>query len=314
MRVGVDIGGTKVEALVVEGERDIRGRGRSATPASGGAEAIVDAVAAVVAVAMSAAGVGQVTGVGLGSPGAVDEETGTVARAANLAGGWVDPYPFAETLSQRLGAPVRVANDVEAAVGAEVLLGAGRELESFLGIWWGTGVGGSVVLNGKRWAGNGAAGELGHMVVKLDGRRCLCGRKGCLEAYAGRGAMELRARRLHEEGRKTHLFALAAKHGRDRLSSSIWERALDAGDELAHELVDEAYAALAATAASVSNLLDLDGFVLGGGLGTRFGDRAARRIREEMAPHLFSAHDPRVVPSELGDDGGALGAALLVTG
>jgi glucokinase len=315
MRAGVDLGGTKIDVLIVEGEQDVRGRQRRPTPTEGGAGAVVEAVARTVDEAADAAEVevAQLTGVGVGSPGAVDTAAGTVGFNSNLAGGWSDPYPFADELTRVIQTPVRVANDVEVAAAAELELGAGRDLPSFLAVWWGTGVGGSVVLAGRQWEGNGGAGELGHMVVKLHGRLCPCGRRGCVEAYAGRAAMEARARRLHERGQHTKLFHLMHKANRDRLTSGVWERALKEDDRLAAELIEEAYDALAAACGSVVNLLDIDGFVLGGGLGTRFGAAAAERIREKMRAHTFNpSRDPPVRPAELGDDGGAIGAALLV--
>ncbi len=315
MRAGVDLGGTKIEVLVIEGERNVLGRARNPTPAEGGAPAIVDAIARTVEDAVGTVGVGveRLTGVGVGSPGAVDEDAGTVGFNSNLAGGWRDPQPFAAELGKRLGMPVRVANDVEVAASAELELGAGRDLRSWLAVWWGTGLGGAVVLDGARWRGNGSAGEVGHMVVKLGGRVCPCGRRGCAEAYAGRAAMEERARRLHAGGQKTKLFELMEKANRDRLTSGVWQKALELRDPLARELIDDAHDAIAAVSASVINLLDIDGIVLGGGLGTRFGEEAAECIREKMRPHIFNpARDPKVVPAALGDDGGAIGAALLV--
>jgi glucokinase len=315
MRAGVDLGGTKIDVLIVEREREVRGRVRRPTPTEGGAAAVVAAIARTVADAADAAAVrvDQLTGVGVGSPGAVDTAAGTVGFNSNLAGGWTDPYPFAEELVRRVGTRVRVGNDVAAAAAAELELGAGRDLPSFLAVWWGTGLGGSVVLAGRRWEGNGAAGELGHTVVKLRGRLCPCGRRGCAEAYAGRAAMEARARQLHERGQPTKLFDLMRKANRDRLTSGVWERALREDDRLAHELIDDAYDAIAAASASVVNLLDIDGIVLGGGLGTRFGTNATERIRAKMRPHIFNpTRDPPVRPAELGDDGGAIGAALLV--
>jgi len=315
MRAGVDLGGTKIDVLMLDGDRDVIGRARRRTPTEGGAAAVVDAIARAVedAAADAAAGIDQLTGVGVGSPGAVDPAAGTVGFNSNLAGGWVDPYPFAEELSHRVGTRVRVANDVAVAASAELELGAGRDLPSFLAVWWGTGVGGCVVLGGRRWEGNGASGELGHTVVKLNGRICPCGRRGCAEAYAGRAAMEARARHLHERGQRTKLFDLMRKANRDRLTSGVWERALKEDDALARELIEDAYDAIGAACASVVNLLDIDGVVVGGGLGTRFGPEGAARIREKMRPHIFNpTRDPSVRPAELGDDGGAIGAALLV--
>jgi predicted NBD/HSP70 family sugar kinase len=315
MRAGVDLGGTKIDVLIVEGEQDVRGRARRPTPTEGGAAAIVEAIAGAVGEAADAAAVdaGQLTGVGVGSPGAVDADAGTVGFNSNLAGGWDAPYPLAEELARLIGTRVRMANDVEVAAAAELELGAGRDLPSFLAVWWGTGIGGSVVLAGRRWEGSGGAGELGHTVVNLRGRLCPCGRRGCVEAYAGRAAMEARARHLHERGHHTNLFELMRKANRDRLTSGVWERALEENDRLATELIEDAYDALGAACGSVVNLLDIDGIVLGGGLGTRFGTTAAERLREKMRPHIFNpTRDPSVRPAELGDDGGAIGAALLV--
>jgi glucokinase len=149
--------------------------------------------------------------------------------------------------------------------------------------------------------------------VRRGGAHCPCGRRGCLEAYAGRGAMEERARRAFAKGTKTKLFELMAKHGRDRLTSGVWAAALVRGDELATQLIERAVQALGAGIASAINLLDLEAVVIGGGLGTRFGVPAAERIAAAMQPHLFVPdRPPAVVTSELGDAGGALGAALLV--
>ena len=125
--------------------------------------------------------------------------------------------------------------------------------------------------------------------------------------------MEARARRLHERGQHTKLFEIMRKGNRDRLTSGVWERALREDDRLAAKLIEDAYDAIAAACGSVVNLLDIDGVVLGGGLGTRFSARATERIREKMRPHIFNpTRNPPVRAAELGDDGGAIGAALLV--
>src|SRR5947209_11679401 len=154
------------------------------------------------------------------------------------------------TVAHQLGTTVRVGNDVQVATEAEFHLGAGRPYQSLLGVFWGTGVGGGLILGGKPWLGRGGAGEIGHMVVEIGGARCTCGRRGCMEAYAGRAAMELRARRRVEKGRKTDLFTLMKERGRTRLTSAIWAHALDRGDKLAAEIIDEAIDALGAGVAS----------------------------------------------------------------
>jgi glucokinase len=194
---------------------------------------------------------------------------------------------------------------------AEFHLGAGRPFESLVGVFWGTGVGGGLILDEAPWLGRGGAGEIGHIVVKQAGARCPCGRRGCLEAYAGRAAMEAKARSEHEDGRRTDLFKLMKKHGHDRLTSGIWERALKAGDSLATELIERAVSALGAGIASAINLLDVEAVIIGGGIGTRLGEPYAKRIAKAMRPHLFDDdHPPQVLVASLGDLGGAIGGAL----
>ena len=189
MRGGIDLGGTKIQAVIVDSDHEVRGETRVPTPTSGGpvrrrgghgrrAE-------------RGGRGGGRAdrpssTGVGVGSPGDVDGEQGTVTSARNLPD-WEGSFPLADELSKALGTRVALGNDVQVATDAEALLGAGRPYRSLLGVFWGTGVGGGIVLDGRPWIGRGAAGEIGHVVVKRDGARCTCGRKGCMEAYAGRG-------------------------------------------------------------------------------------------------------------------------------
>ena len=313
-RGGIDLGGTKIQSAVVNSDNRVLGEARVPTPHEGGPKDVADAMAEALLAGAASAGIESkdLAGVGVGSPGAVDEETGAVSSARNLPG-WNDSYPLGPRLAEALGTRVRVGNDVQVATNGEATLGAGRDYDSLLGVFWGTGVGGGIVLDGKPWVGRGAAGEIGHMVVKRGGARCPCGRRGCMEAYAGRAAMEARARKLHEKGRKTVLFKIMEHKGHDRLTSSIWEHALREGDELAEELLDRAVKALGAGIASAVNLLDPEAVVLGGGLGVRFGEPFLRRIEKRMMKNVFADdRPPDLRLAELGDLGGAIGAALLV--
>ena len=314
LRGGIDVGGTKIQAVVVDPTDAILGSARRPTPSTGGPPDVVAAIAAALEEAAAAADVepAELDGVGVGCPGQLDAAEGTVAQAGNLPD-WTDAYPLAGELADRLGVRVALGNDVTVATEAEFALGAGRPYLSLLGVFWGTGVGGGLILDGTPWLGRGRAGEIGHTVVRQGGERCPCGRLGCLEAYAGRGAMEGRARRMVAAGRKTDLFRLMEKRGRTRLTSGVWARALKHEDEVAVELVDDAVAALGAGIASAVNLLDIEAVVIGGGLGDRLGEPYVGRIAAAMMPHLFSDDDPPAVKlNALGDFGGALGAALLV--
>jgi glucokinase len=315
LRGGIDLGGTKIEAVVFDSDNQPKGTARHPTPTSGGPSDVAAAMAAAMTEAAAAAGVktDDLRGIGVGSPGSVNTADGSVSSARNLPA-WEGSYPLGAELARVLGARVAVGNDVQVATTAEFELGAGRPYRSMLGVFWGTGVGGGLILDGTPWRGRGGAGEIGHMVVKRGGRRCPCGNRGCMEAYAGRGAMETRARKLIKQGRHSDLPKIMREKGRTRFTSSVWAKALEHEDPLAIELIDQAVEALGAGVASAVNLLDVEAVIIGGGLGVRFGDPYAERIHAAMKKHLFPGHqEPDVHLAGLGDLGGALGAALLVS-
>jgi glucokinase len=314
VRGGIDLGGTKIQAVVVDSRHNVLGSARRQTPTEGGPADVVEAMAGALAEAAEAAGYesGELSGIGVGSPGSVDESSGNVSEARNLPD-WEGSYPMGDELERMLGARAFVGNDVQVATNAEFKLGAGKPYKSMLGVFWGTGVGGGIILNGREWLGRGAAGEIGHVVVRRGGARCTCGRRGCMEAYAGRMAMEIKARRDHEDGTKTHLFKIMEKKKHDRLTSGVWEDAWKDGDELATHLLERAIAALGTGVASAVNLLDPEAVIFGGGMGLRFFGPYEKALRKEMGKHLFvDDNPPAILPAALGDLGGAIGAALLV--
>lgn len=310
--VGVDVGGTKIQVLVTDGVFRQLGRSRAPTPTSGGPPAVTAAIRDLILAALGDAGRRSPSAIGIGTPGVIDRATGVVARSPNLAG-WMEPYPLGSELGRHFGgAPVVIDNDVRAGTLGEHRLGAGRGHDDLLGVWFGTGVGGALILGGRLRSGRiGACGEIGHMVARPRGRRCGCGRRGCLEAYAGRASMERRARKLVHRGRSTDLFKLMERSQRPRVTSGVIARALERGDALTHRLLDEAVAAAGCVVASACNLVDVEVVVIGGGLGSRLGAPFVQRVAAAMQPHLFVDGDAavRVVGAELGDDAGALGAA-----
>lgn len=314
LRGGIDLGGTKIQAIVMDEANSVIGSAREPTPTQGEPKDVAATMAAVLQAAATEAGVdvADLIGVGVGSPGAIDAAKGTVTGAGNLPG-WAGSYPLAPVLAELLGTSVVLANDVTVATEAEFHLGAGRPYQSILGVFCGTGVGGGLILDGKPWLGRGAAGEFGHMVIRRGGARCPCGRRGCVEAYAGRGAMELSARRMVEHGRRTSLFAIMESRGKTRLASGVFARALTGRDRLATFLVNRAIRAIGAGIGSAVNLLDLEAVIIGGGLGLRLGQPFVESVRAATLPHLFVAdRPPAMLLAELGDLGGAIGGALLV--
>ena len=312
---GIDLGGTKIQAVVVDEQNKVLGSARRPTPTTGGPEDVAAEIATALRDATKDAALepAALAGIGVGSPGTI--AGGEVTSARNLPG-WEGTFALAAELESALGVggiSIRIGNDVQVATDAELKLGAGRAYRSLLGVFWGTGVGGGLILDGEPWTGRGGAGEIGHMVVEIDGARCTCGRRGCMEAYAGRAAMEEHARKLHDKGRHTDLFKLMKERERTRLTSGIWARALHHEDELTIEIIERAVRALGAGVASAVNLLDVEAVIIGGGLGVRLGDPYAKRIAEAMQPHLFAdTRPPDVHVAALGDLGGAIGATLLV--
>ena len=303
-RIGIDLGGTKVLGVVMDGE-EVVAKAKQKTPTSGGPDGVVATIASVVEE------LGGVNGdpIGVGAPGVVDVEAGVVSRAPNLPG-WDKPFPLAEALGEALGAKVRVDNDVNVATFAEHQLGSAKGMDDVLAVFVGTGVGGGLVLSGRLRRGPyGVTGEIGHTIVHPDGRRCGCGGAGHLEAYSGRAGLEAEARRLAaEEGRASALVEIA---GEKRMTSSVFAKALDQGDPVAAELIDEAVAALGVALSNAAALLDLSLIVVGGGLAHRLGDSFVGRTEQAVRSRLFASTPLRVVPAALGDEAGAIGASLL---
>ena len=305
--IGIDLGGTKVYGVVVHGDKVKRDAKRK-TPTQGGPGAVVDTIAGVVA---DLGGTEGIKAVGVGAPGPVDHEAGVVRQAPNLAG-WQDAdVPLGPLVGKALGGvPVFVENDANVGTLAEHKRGAGKGTSNVLGVWVGTGIGGGLILDDRLRRGpTGYAGEIGHTVVIKGGRMCGCGHAGHLEAYAGRAALEREARARAAAGTTNVLVQLA---GDGRMTSKVWADALEARDPVALELIDGAVWALGVAIANAVAVLDLDVMIVGGGLADRLGPTFVGRIEQSAREQLFAhGSQARVVPAALGDQSGALGAALM---
>ncbi|MCP3913906.1 MAG: ROK family protein [Actinomycetia bacterium] len=312
--LGLDLGGTTVGAVrwSVTQARVVNWV-RARTPTDGGAAGVVDTLARVME---RLGGAQSAAAVGIASAGLVDAATGRVLRAANLPG-FDHPVPLLQLVGTRLAReyphpePVTLAldNDVNALTRAEATYGAAADGRDSLVIALGTGVGGGLVLGGRvRLGPRGFSGEIGHVVVQPGGRPCSCGGYGHLEAYLGRSALEREARDRHDRGRHSLLVDLA---GDRRMSSSIWDRALDAGDELALTLRLEAASALSVAITQAATLLDIEQVVLAGGFAPILGRPFRAEVDRQLAV-MSVAGAPAVRAAALGDQAGAIGAALLV--
>lgn len=301
---GVDVGGTNIAVGLVDDDNEVVDGAEVTTPADG-PTAVAAAVASLIAAFDPAP-----AAVGLGVPGPVSD--GVLLTAPNLAG-FTEPVRLGDLVAEATGVPVVLGNDASLGAVGEWIAGAGRGARFLLGVWMGTGIGGGLVLDGKPYDGAfGGAGEFGHVVVQRGGALCGCGRRGCVEAYAGRRAMEREAEVAIAAGADTEMPAIMRDAGKDRLTSKVWKAAYQAGDPLAVRILDDATEALGVAVGSAVNLLDLDRIVIGGGLAEKFGQDLADRIAAAAAPWTLAPSDERaIVVAELGDHSGIVGAAHL---
>ena len=301
---GVDVGGTNIEVGVVDDDHAVVARGKAPTPGDGPA-AVVEAIVGLID-GLDA----EPAAVGVGIPGVVHD--GAVLTVPNLAN-WTDDVDLVSVLEAAFDVPIVLGNDVNVGLLGEWIAGAAHGVDDVLGVWMGTGIGGAVVLDGRPFNGSrGAAGEIGHVVVRPGGALCSCGRRGCVEAYAGRRSMTAIAHAMADAGRTTSLFDIQRDEGKSKPTSKVWARALDEGDELAGQLFDMAIETLGIGVASAINLIDVELVVIGGGLAEKLGQDLADRIAEAAEPWMLRPNpDLRWVPAALGDDSGVVGAAEL---
>jgi glucokinase len=311
--VGMDLGGTKILAAVVDETGQIIAEAKLQTKAEKGPDAVIRRIAATAREAARRAGIdwSEVKGVGIGAPGPMNPNTGIVYNPPNLPG-W-DEIALGPRLSKSLRVPVFLENDVNLGTLGEHALGAGRGTSDMVGIFVGTGVGGGLVLDGKLRSGfRHAAAEVGHMIVLADGPVCGCGKRGCLESVASRTAIERDIRLGIAAGRESLLTKLMEDKG--RLTSGVLVKAFRKGDPLVTEVMRRAQWYLGLLTASIVNLIDPEMIVLGGGVAEAMGNKFLEPIRLTARQYYIQQTDAdkvRIVLATLGDHAGVLGAAVL---
>ncbi len=311
LALGIDLGGTKVLAGVVDASNRILGRGKLKTPFADGAEAIGAALVEACDLALQEAGAGRgdVSTFAIAAPGVVDSIKGTLLKAANLdAPNWSAVRAVGSAFA---GAAGRIENDVRLAALAEARLGAGRGAGVMVAVWVGTGVGGAVIMNGKIHTGrNRNAGEIGH--TQIDFRRASPGKlDGTLEGTAAKVGIAAYLRKRIDRGERTELEKAVSKKD-VRLKGSQLREAWEEGDELARRALQRSARAVGISIANVWNILAPDVFVLGGGVATDVGAAYLAEVRKWADAFAFTQDlgKLRVEPAGLGDDSGLLGAAL----
>jgi glucokinase len=312
--VGIDMGGTSLRALVVNAQNEILAVEKQPTNVAQKPAGLIRDLAAMVEDVVKAAGLrrSQLRAVSIGAPGAVDPRNGVVYHAPNL--GW-DEVPLASDLRQLLHVPVFAENDVNAGVVGEHALGAGQGAQELVGMFIGTGIGGGIISRGELYLGmRGAAAEVGHMIVQADGPLCGCGNHGCIESLASRTSMERDVRAAIRAGEKSCVLKIMEERGKDRMTSSIIQRALKKNDPLMRKVIKRAEYYLGLAVANVVNLLDPECVVIGGGIAERLGEEYVAPIRKTAYENFLRRHDAervKVVCGTLGDNAGALGAVVL---
>jgi glucokinase len=301
---GVDVGGTNIEVGLVDEAHRVRARGKRDTPRSS-PQKIVRRIVKLVE------GLGEApSAIGIGIPGVIHR--GRVLEVPNLAG-WDDSFDIVGMIEDHFGVPVALGNDANVGLLGEWLAGAAAGVDDVLGVWLGTGVGGGLILDGRPFSGaRGSAGEIGHVITHAGGALCTCGRRGCVEAYAGRRSLAAVVSSMVEAGRHTSLYDIQRREQKSKLTSKVWARAIDEGDELAVELFDMAVSVVAEGLGSVINVVDVELVVIGGGMAERLGQPLADRIGHEARPWiLHPSPNLEFVVAALGDDSGIVGAAAL---
>lgn len=298
--LGIDIGGTKCALVLARHGGDILAESRIEGWTSGSPERDLKTLAEAARRLVREAGgsLEDVAAIGVGTPGPLDPHAGIVFNAPNLPG-WID-VPLGPRLASALGRPVRIENDANAAALAEWRYGAGRGAASVLFLTMSTGVGGGFVLDGRLYRGTHfQAGEVGHIPIVADGRRCNCGLIGCLEAYAGGGPLAARIREEIAAGAETQILELA---GGDpaRISARTWIEAIRAGDAYALRLREEFLGHVAQALAILIIALDPDRVVLGTIVRENpdlFLEELRARVRARLWPSLRGVE---LLPGELG--------------
>lgn len=305
---GIDLGGTRVRAVLSDGDGRFLDRQEVRTLAEEGQDAVIERIASL---AESVFGRAQgVRAVGVGAPGPINARTGTVTNPPNLPG-WVN-VPLGDLLQQRLGIPTFLGNDGNAAAVGELTYGAGRGAEDLIYITVSTGVGGGIVTGGKLVDGfNGAGGEIGHMVLYPDGEVCSCGHRGHLEAYASGPAIARQAVEAVAAGEPSIIPRLAEGNP-NGITARIVAQAAAEGDVLGVRLLRLAGERLGHAAVTLIHLLNPQLIIVGGGVSAAGGlllDPMRVVVSQGLMPVFHEGL--RIVPSELGADVGLYGAVAV---
>lgn len=311
-RIGVDLGGTNIATGILDENNKIIGRGKVKTRAPRPAAEIFDSIKESVEMAIADAGISidDVKSIGIGTPGSVNKATGEIEFSNNLQ---FNNVPAKEMLEARLKKPVYLENDANCAALGEAVAGCGNGVKDFVAVTLGTGVGSGIIIDGKIIRGsNYCGGEMGHMVINVDGIQCNCGRKGCWEKYASATALVSQAVEAMQNN-KTSLLWKTCDGDLNKVEGKTIFEALDLGDATAKKVVDRYLYYVSVGIGNIINALQPEIICVGGGISGQ-GEKILRPIRGFVAEERYSVHSNKqtiILPAQLGNDAGIIGAALL---
>ena len=302
--IGIDVGGTNLKAGLVSEEGAILAVSRTPLHFTT-AEAFAEILADLSRKVMAEAGVSpqQIQSVGIGIPGAVEGDT--VLFTANIP---MRDIPLGKLFRQHLDLPVTLANDADCAAAAEFLFGSGKGTRDFVTVTLGTGVGGGLILGGRLHTGKCCAGEVGHMVIDMDGEACSCGRRGCWESYASATGLIRMAKEAALAHPDSALNRLEEINGQTIFASA------DAGDETALAVTHKYVNYLAAGITNLVNILQPEVVAIGGGVAAAPEHLLLKPVQQLVHDHCYGrhvGHYPTVTRASMGNDAGIVGAALI---
>jgi glucokinase len=313
--VGVDVGGTKVAAGLVDHHGEIRSQMRKPMSSNGSAAAGLEAVTSAIDALLGGQATAPIQGIGICAPGPLDPTTGVVINPPNLPCWW--NFPLAENVSRTYSLPVKVDNDANAAALAEAQWGAGLGYRNVFYATIGTGIGTGIVFDGKIYHGRtGAAGEGGHMSIDYRGPRCNCGKQGCIEVFAAGPAIAQRARaKLAEEAARGSALYELTKGNPAAVTSEMVGQASSVGDALAKKILEEVVELLTLWIGNIVDLLEPDVVIIGGGVAAMLSPYF-EGMRTQLSKCCLNSRcqEIPIVKARYGADAGIAGGAALSWG
>jgi glucokinase len=313
LALGVDLGGTKIAAILATPQGEVVARRRQPTPAQEGPEAVIRSLKQTIYELKDAPGIAssQIIGIGISAAGIIDSKAGVVTTSPNLPG-WQD-IPLREIIQREFGWTTFLENDANSAALGEYYFGAARGIDNFIYITISTGIGSGIFINGQLYRGvSGAAGEAGHMSIKVDGPQCNCGNIGCWETLASGSALAREAVKQIEQGARTAIWELA-QGDLTQVTAEIVFQAAQQGDQLAQALISRLSYYLGMGLVNLVNIFNPELILIGGGvaeMGERLLQPAINLVKERA--FSLSAEAVRIEKAQLGNDSGVLGATTLV--